>query len=302
MASHGLKRQMKNPRGAIKVVLGAVFVLLSVLEPARAANPLLSGSLSAAVPAPKPSRFSYSGNLLLDTSRTLTENDHTSWTGTYDATLTAADTRLDMSYVLDASYTREYSYVRDDGSSGDFDWLMAIATKSWKSGKHYADTTVDRVFVGLLGMAPVGADARRQTFRGSVGPRAGFELKYQRLDFVQTFTYLRGFYEYDIRDDGKVNSPDQFKSKTQLTFEITKEWSLQYLYKITHAVSFQGVGRSNDSSIFEIDYAPMKNLALGLGFATVRPTTLDTADGQKNTLKAFDQDNATAYFDTTLSF
>ena len=121
--------------------------------------------------------------------------------------------------------------------------------------------------------------------------RAVFILK-------EGFGYSHGFYEYDIRDDGTVNSPEQFMSTTEASLKLTEKLALSASLGLVDAISFQGVSKVSQTSGFSIDYTINDHIATSLGVSTDRPTQLP--DGQSDRVQFLDPTVAQAFLDIVI--
>lgn len=263
---------------------------------------LPEANVRSALPEPSATgpRFAPVARLLVETTRTLSPDEAANYGGWYQLTLGVQDKQSDMSLSLKTGYAREYSYERNDGSEGDLDNPILGLSKTWSEGKHFKSPVFSTISAGLSSSVAASRESRRRTFIASVGPSIAVSKKLRKFTLGQAFGYTRGFYEYDIRDNGVVNSPDQFRAATDLSYEITDELSLSASFAYTHAISYQGVGRGTQLTSASIDYQALKKLGFSLGVATERGTL--EADGFTNSVRLFDQNVAQAFFDMILSF
>ena len=157
---------------------------------------------------------------------------------------------------------------------------------------------LDAISVSVGGGLPGNRESERKAFQGSIGPTVSFLSTVRRFQIKQAFGYTRAFYEYDIRNDGTVNSPDQYKSTTEIGLSVTEKFSLGVSVALAHAVNFQGTGKTTESSAISADYAFSQNVQTSLGVGTERGTMLP--DGQSNRVRVFDPEVATAFFDLVI--
>lgn len=245
-------------------------------------------------------RAEVGGNLLVETTRTLRqEGEADSYGGWYRLTLgtTHRPTQITASTVW--GYSREYSYERDDGTDGSFDNPVFALSRSFKAGTDFSSTAIDSVSLGIRGSLPANREARQQTLLGTFGPSVAVSKKISRVSLNQEFGYSRRFYEYDIRDDGTVNSPDSFRSTSGVELAVTDAFSLASSLAYTYAISFQGVGRASSLFATSVNYAVMEKASLSVGFGTEKGTL--EADGQTNRIKFFDPDSSQAFVDFVIS-
>lgn len=255
------------------------------------------GTVGATLAEPKLNgpRFTPRGRLLVETTGTVSSEEARSFGGWYQLAFGVADSQTNMAVGVLAGYSREYSYQRDDNSDGDFDNPIISLNKKWKNGVHFKSAFFDQITLGLSGAVGVSREARRRTFMGSVGPTFAVAKEISKLSIGMGVGYNRGFYEYDIRDDGTVNSPDQFLLTPSLSYAITDKLSASASMLYTYGISFQGVGRANELSALSVYYAFSKKFTVSAGVATQRGTL--EADGYTNTIKIFDPNVAQAFLD-----
>lgn len=244
-----------------------------------------------------------SAKAVISTSRTLQEEEEPSYGGAYELTLGASNKYLGLSGSARVGYSREYSFQRDDGTDGSMDNPSAVISKKFVKDEWDANPSaiwkyVDGISWSVSGALPGNAESERRTFQGSLGTSVGFAKSIRRLDLSQGFGYTRGFYEYDIRDDGTVNAPDSFKSTTSLGYNVTDKLALSLSVALSHAINYQGTGKTAEMSSLSLDYAFNKHVQTSLGVATERGTMLP--DGETNRVRVFDPEVASAFFDLVI--
>lgn len=242
--------------------------------------------------------FRYTGELLIETARTADEAQPASYTGWYRLTTSATHAASSISAILRLGYTREYTYERADGSNGDFDNPILTLSKSFLNGEHYNFVGLDSLSVAVIGSLPVSRESERRTFRGSSGVLLTGTKALGRFTVQQAFGYSRGFYEYDIRDDGTVNSPDSLKSLTLVNYGITDRFSVGAMFTYVYAISFQGVGRGTQLGAVTADYAFTDNIAATLGVMSERATI--EPDGQSDRIRVYAPEAAQYFADLVL--
>ncbi|MEK7354968.1 MAG: hypothetical protein AAB250_00865, partial [Bdellovibrionota bacterium] len=213
-------RSQSQTEGSLwEICLFAIFFVVIFSAVARAdasQTPPKSAAVSAASsmttkiaePAPK---MKPSAKLIIETTRTLQEDEPASYSGSYDLNLALINFMPNWSASTRIVYSREYSYEKDDGTDGGFENPAFGVARKWK-----IENGIDGLTWRLSGSLPGNREAERRTFLGSLGTNVSMTKAIRRFDLSQTVGYTRGFYEYDIRADGTVNSPDSFKSTTEL--------------------------------------------------------------------------------------
>jgi hypothetical protein len=239
------------------------------------------------------SALSYTAKLIVQTAGSLDPSEPTSYSGWYSVGLGATHKPSKVSANLRLGYSREYSYQRDDGTDGAFDNPTGTIAKRYVNGEDFNSSLIDSVSIGLTGALPGNREAQKQTFRGSLGPSLMIGKAVGRLNLSQVLAYTRRFYEFDIRDDGAVNSPDALRATSSLSVDVNDKASFSVSVGLTYLRSFQGIARTTESSALAVDYVLSKAVSLSAGFATDRGT-LET-DGQTNTVKVFDPNRAQAF-------
>ena len=190
---------------------------------------------------------------------------------------------------LKVSYTREVDYERDDGLEGDTN-----------DAEYSISQTLGIFGYGVGGSLPMSREAKRRTFLGSIGPRVFVNKKFGRFTLGQTLSYTYSGYEYDIRADGRTNSPETIGTASKITFDITDDFSFTYQGAYSYSRSFQKVGRSSFTSTFDFDYVFNDHIGLNIGFGNVRKSTL-MADGQTEKLTIYDRTDAQGWMDLSVS-
>ena len=272
------------------------------IEPSVPATPIATTIGAPLAPAKSPTRrFKPSMALVIETTRNLQEDDAVSYAGSYDLTLGLANIYKGWGVVAHEVYAREYSYQNDDGADGAFANPDFAIGKTLKSGEGLASDSFLKAFgFGFSGSLPGSREAQKRTFRGSTGVYVKAEKSIRRLDLAQKFSYSRLYYEYDIRDDGTVNSPDSFKSSTGLSYNVTDKLALSLSLVLGYAINFQGTSTGSQISQLSIDYAFTDAIGTSLGVASEKGT--QTPDGQGNRIDLYAPEVAQAFFDLSLTF
>ncbi|MES2963756.1 MAG: hypothetical protein V4760_07675 [Bdellovibrionota bacterium] len=157
---------------------------------------------------------------------------------------------------------------------------------------------LDAITWSVSGALPGSREMELRKFQGSLGTSVRFAKSIRKLDLSQAFGYTRGFYEYDIRDDGTVNTPEQYKSTTELGYNVTDKLALSLSVALTQGVNFQGTARGSESSAISVDYTFTDHVSSSLGVSTDRGTMLP--DGESNRVRLFDAEVAQAFFDIVI--
>lgn len=293
------------------IIIGLLFCLQSyaaepVADPAKPANAADGGAGAIpAVPEVKPEpvaapRWRFRKDLTISTGRTLSLNDNPAYSGSYSLALAATDVKKSITYSANFAYSQEYTYPRDDGTNGDFERPSVKVSKSLKLAKDYGWKILDTFSYGLSASFPLGAESKRQTFRGSLSPSVAAAKSLGKFSVSQSLSYSRRFYEYDIRLNGVVNSPNSISSSTGLGFDLSEKWSIETSFVYSYGVSYQNVGRSTNSITFSTSYKASDLISLSTGVTTDRGTL--EPDGVTNKIRFFDSEKAQGFFDITFSF
>jgi hypothetical protein len=241
------------------------------------------------------SPYKFSGQLSLGTAASLDPNSVTRYSGSYTFRPGIRYAPFKMRAGASLSYSQEYSHERDDGTNGSLENPSLSLSKAWDKGADFSSNYIDALSMSLSGVIPVTKDSQKRTLRGTLGPSLKATKGLGRVTLGQSFGYSRSFFEYDIRDDGVVNSPDSFSSTTELGLKITDKLSFNTMLRYGYTISFQGVGRGSERTAFSVDYSISDRFFASLGVDTSRGTL--AYDGQSDRLKFFDQEAATAFFD-----
>lgn len=241
------------------------------------------------------SDFDLSTRLSFEVSRMMTDEGLPSYGGAYHVQLQTSHEPTQVNASLDLMYTQEYSYERDDGSTGSLENPGLSIDKTWRRGQDFSAALLDRVNLGLRASVAASPEARRRTFRGSVGPALTMTKVLSKLILSQALSYSRGFYEYETRDDGTVNSPDVMRSSTSVTYLLSDAISLVGSFTYSYALSYQGVGRADEQSMGLIGYQANERVDLAFGFASGRRTL--GADGQTESIRFLDERGTQFFFE-----
>jgi hypothetical protein len=245
------------------------------------------------------SPFAYSGQFIFETTRTADEAEPISYTGWYQATASATHKKSALTGTARLGYTREYSYQRDDGSNGAFDNPGLSVAKSFRSGKDFETNLLDSVSVALSGAIGANDESRRRTFLWSNGVSVTGAKAIGRFNLRQSFGYTHSFFEYDIRDNGVVNSPDSVRSVSMLFYSVNDRVSLGGSFTYGYSISFQGVGRATTMAQVSADYSFSDRISASIGVASERGTL--EPDGQTNRIRIYAPEAAQYFADLIIS-
>ncbi len=263
---------------------------------------LPTANISAALPEPTAKPFGWTSKMTMETSQTLSADESISYGGWYQVATGYTDQNTGLTGGLSVGWFQEYSKVKDNGKNGDLDNPVLTLSKSWAEGTDFKSSIFDSVSVGLAAVAGASYESSaHRTYLGGIGPSVSVSKTIRgKLHLGQALGYARGFYNYDIRNDGTVNSPDVFKSKSDISYDLSDKLALSVSIALSHALSFQHVGKSTSISSASVDYSPTRVLGLSLGVTTQRGTISD--DGASNRIALYDANVAQAFLDLVLSF
>lgn len=245
------------------------------------------------------SPFAYSGQFIFETTRTADEAEPISYTGWYQATASATHKKSAITGTARLGYTREYSYQRDDGSNGAFDNPGLSLAKTFRNGKDFETSYLDSISIALSGAIGANDESRRRTFLWSNGVSITGAKALGRFNLRQSFGYTHSFFEYDIRDNGVVNSPDSVRSTSMLFYSVNDRVSLGGSFTYGYSISFQGVGRATTMAQVSADYSFTDRISASLGVASERGTL--EPDGQTNRIRFFAPEAAQYFADLIIS-
>jgi hypothetical protein len=243
--------------------------------------------------------FLYSGQLLIETTRSADEAEPISYGGWYQLTASAIHKKSAVNATLKAGYTREYSYVKEDGSAGAFDNPSLVIAKSFRSGKDYSLSWLDTISVSVSGSLGSNNESRRRTFLWSNGIGITGGKAIGQLNLRQGFGYTHSFFEYDIRDNGTINSPNTLRSSTIAMWSLNDHFSLGASFIYGYSLSYQGVGRVTTMAQFSAEYVFTEKISASLGVASERGTL--EPDGQTNRIRFYAPEAATYFLDLMVS-
>ena len=262
---------------------------------------LPDSNMAAGLNAPETNkRYGWTSKIIVDTSASLNSEEAKSYSGEYVFSTGVTDQKTDIAASLKAGYDREYSFEQKNGKDGDLVDPSLAVTKTWTEGKQFRSPVFDTIIVGLSTVIGASHESARRTFLGSAGPSIGVTKVIHKLHLGQKFGYQRKFYNYDIRDDGTVNAPDQGSSTTDISYDLTPSLALSAETVFYHAINYQGTGQTTESTSFSLDYTISKLIGASIGIATKRGTSSD--DGTYNEVKFVDGTVAQGFFDLILSF
>lgn len=287
--------------GLWELCLFAIFFVLVFSAIARAdvkAPSAPSAKMATSVKAEKPA-ITFGGSATIETISTLNPNEPTSYTGWYSLSIGAKHEKSQLRASALLGYTQEYTYApEEDGTSGAWDNPIFGLSRTFKSGEDFESKWIDGIRLGVSGSLPANRDSAKATFLGSTGVSVEVNKSFGRVGLSQSLGYTRSYFEYDITDAGKVNSPDSYKSHTAIEVSVTDRIDLSAGMQYVHAVSFQGVGKGTQLFTLGAGLKVTEQVGLALGLVT-RRGTLDT-DGQSNRILLFDQDASVAFLDLTI--
>lgn len=263
-------------------------------------NALPDANISTRLAEPPSDQPGFASKVTVETSRTVSADDEPNYGGWYQIATGYSIPKQGLAFGVSVGWFQNYSKEKDDHTNGDLDNPVLTASKTWKEGVHFKSSIFDSITAGVSSVAGTSHESARRTFIANVGPSIGAAKAIRKLHIGQTFAYARGFYNYDIRDDGTVNSPNVLKSKTDLSYDLTEKLALSLSTALSYAISFQNVGKTTELSSISLDYSPTDKIGFSAGVSTERGT--QAADGLSNRIALFQQDVAQAFLDMSLSF
>lgn len=245
------------------------------------------------------SPFLYQGQVVVETVRSANEAEIANYSGLYELTASAVHKRTAIVLTGRLRYSQQYSYANDDGSTGMFENPRVSAAKSFRRGKEFDFDWLDAISVSVSGTLGANAESQRRHFRWANGVSVTGAKDFGRLALRQGLGYSYSFYEYDIRSNGVVNSPNAFSSSTLAFYSLSDNFSFGGGFFYTYAVSFQGVGRGVASGTLSADYSLSNRVALSLGVASEASAL--TPDGLSYDVRLYAPESAQYYFDVIVS-
>lgn len=259
--------------------------------------PQASASIETSIPAK--SLFSYSGFVLIETASQLNDADETVYSGLYRLALTAKHNPSNLSGLLRFDYERQYTHQNDEGTDGTFANPLFGVTRTFAK-EELGNSYLDTLTLAMLGSVPGNRESVKRHFQYSAGLMLTATKALGKFSLLQTLQYTRRQYEFDIADDGAVNSPNSYRSVSEVSYNLTEKLALTASVLYDYAVSFQGVGRATELSSLSVDYTFTDKVSTSLGVATQRGTL--EADGETNRVLIYDPRVASAFFDLVLKF
>lgn len=242
---------------------------------------------------PKP--IKWGGHVVFETTRTADEAQPASYTGWYLFTGSGTHKKTAITGTFRVGYTREYSYQRDDGTDGSFDNPTVTLAKSYLKGPDFNPDLIDSFSISTAGAIGANKESARRTFLWSNGLTATVAKNLGRWNLREAVSYTHSFYEFDIRGDGTVNSPDSVRTLTMVYYDITDRLSVGGTFIYSYAVSFQGAGRGSQLGQATLDYSFTNKLAASIGIASERSTI--EPDGQADRIRLYAPEAAQYFVD-----
>ena len=287
----------RRPReGSIwEVLLFAILFVLAFSAIARADGGGLGSSMATTVALPAASAFTYIAEVDWTTSRKLLDNetDKPGYSGAYDNTLIITHKDTGISFMAEVEYDQEYTYQRDDGSTGSFTNPFFQLSKVWKNKKDFLSPVFDTISVSIHGVLPGNELAYEKTFMGGVGPGMKIAKKIGRFSLSESVSYSRNFFEYEtaVGDAGAVNSPDSYLSISNISYSISNKWTWCNLLIYGYKVPYYGNGTGVQDYQSTIGYKISSNYSLAIGIDTSRGTS---ADDQQEQVRLYDENSTQA--------
>jgi hypothetical protein len=237
----------------------------------------------------------YGGQLVFETTRTADEAQPASYSGWYLFTGSATHKKTAITGTLRVGYTREYSYQRDDGTDGSFDNPTFSLAKSYRQGHDFDSDFIDSFSISAASAVGANKESARRSFLWSNGLTATVAKSLGRFNLREAVSYTHSFFEYDVRNDGTVNSPDSVRTLTMVYYDINDKLSVGGTFIYSYAVSFQGVGRGSQLGQATLDYSFNEKLAASIGIASERSTI--EPDGQSDRIRLYAPEAAQYFVD-----
>lgn len=241
-------------------------------------------------------KISYGAEFNVETYTGINQaEEHRNVQGQYSASFGMSFPQYQLSTIANFGWQQEYSYARDDGRDGDWSdpSVAIIKTVSLKN------SVIDSIAFSGRGTAAMNKESKLASYRGTLGGSVSLQKRFNRFYLSQSFGYSRSFFEYDIRDDGVVNSPDNYSTSTSASYSIGSKWLVGAMFRYSYAVSFQKVGKGRELFNIFLAHRFTKNFAVTGGLMTSRGTLLP--DGQTNQLRFIDPNSTYAYLNLGLS-
>lgn len=280
-------------------VLAVVFLSVLMSSVAKAQTASLANdpaTLAAeAEDSTNPQPIKYGGQLVFETTRTADEAQPASYSGWYLFTGSATHKKTATTATARVGYTREYSYQRDDGTDGSFDNPTLSLAKSYRQGPDFSSDLIDSFSISTAAAIGANKESARRTFLWSNGLTATVSKNLGRFNLREALSYTHAFFEYDIRADGTVNSPDSVRTLTMVYYDISDRLSVGGTFIYSYAVSFQGVGRGAQIGQVTLDYSFNDKVAASIGIASERSTI--EPDGQSDRIRLYAPEAAQYFVD-----
>jgi hypothetical protein len=268
---------------------------MAIAMTARAESAALATTAEAASGSSKPSAL-----ILYETATTLapasaaadSDVQGYSQTGLYrlDVSLPLPEA---LTATLRAGYSQEYTYVLDDGSSGDFiDTGLGLSRKLGDLSKRLS------LWSALNLTLPTSKASRLAGLQSAASASLPFDLKTGRLETSLTLGFTQYFFDRDYRADGTVNPDYAFTASLSPVLSLTRKLSVMASLSFARSFSSFGFPHEKTASSIEVDYQFSKLFGSALGVTTVASTL---KNGLQDTYVLYDQSMAAAYLDLSLT-
>ncbi|MDZ4678461.1 MAG: hypothetical protein SGI74_13260 [Oligoflexia bacterium] len=276
-------------------------IILGFVSQANAQSTTTINSTTIQTPAePKPKIFS--ATLLLDTSTTLAPGSAGSGSGgegyaqsgTYQLIL-GAKLPWDLSLSAKGSYSQEYTYVRADGRSGDFDdTIFSLSKKVLKPAKDFTIST------GVSLILPTNNETQKSTLKSVLGFSVPIAYKWKKLEISTAPKFSQSFHEAEVQANGRLNTAYSFSILNTIAYSFTDKLSASIVYAPSRGFTYQGTTRDKYSLIYEVGYAWTDKFSTAVGLANVNASSLHRT-GVDSNYTLYDATQTVGYFDLILT-
>jgi hypothetical protein len=243
--------------------------------------------------------FVYSGQFLYELMRTADESIDTSYSAWYQITGSATYKRLGITTSARLGYTQEYTYASDDGSVGSVVNPSVTVSKSFLNGRDYNFAWFDSASISVSGLIGANRESERRSLLWTNGLTITGSKSLGRFFLRQSFGYSRSFFEYEIRDNGVVNSPSTLRSNSLVYYSLTDKLSLGGSFTYAYSVSYQDVGRVVTMAAASVDYVITNKISASLGVSSERSVL--EPDGQSSRIRLYAPETAQYFADLIIS-
>jgi hypothetical protein len=240
-----------------------------------------------------------SATILVDTTTTLnTQASESPGEGYNQSGLYRADLRYSLPNSMAVSarvqYSQEYSYYRDDGTSGGLEDSRLGVSKSFGEIKEGLSLAT-----GAYIYLPTSTRSQKAGLKGGVGIAAPLKYTFRKFDFGLTPSVVNNYHEYEIADGGRFNMQYVFTAMLFASYNFSEKLAATISYAPTRGYTYRGTSRDTFLLAYDLSYVWTDKVSTSVGLATNASTI--KSSGRESNYTFYDQNQSVGYFDIVIS-